>query len=166
MITVAERFFQKVRAAAEGGCHIWGGARNVWGYGRLKRGGRMYAAHRVAWEMKCGPIPAGLLVLHRCDNRLCVNPDHLFLGTQYDNMCDMRAKGRFRRSGQAEFGMARVRRGRRKDQFALRLSPAMYEGLRAEAEAAGRGVGTLVRDILAAHTVHRSAERRQAEDRR
>ncbi len=51
-------------------------------------------AHRAAWEYTRGPVPAGLFVLHRCDNPPCCNPAHLFLGTQADNMADMQAKGR------------------------------------------------------------------------
>lgn len=63
-------------------------------YGRYTTGGKKLLAHRVAYERAHGPIPAGLMVLHRCDNTKCCNPDHLFLGTHLDNMADMRAKGR------------------------------------------------------------------------
>jgi len=71
-----------------------------WGYGRMHVGThhrkRMFRAHRLAWLLHRGPIPAGLWVLHRCDNPPCVRPDHLFLGTHDDNMQDMAMKGRGR----------------------------------------------------------------------
>lgn len=76
------------------GCWEWPGAQGN-GYGMiLMPDGRLRGAHRVAWELANGPIPDGLFVLHHCDNRACVRPDHLFLGTQGDNVRDMYAKGR------------------------------------------------------------------------
>jgi len=75
-------------------CIEWTGARHRFGYGDLRIGGKLYRAHRLAWEREHGPIPAGMSVLHRCDNPPCYNVDHLFLGTQADNNRDMAAKGR------------------------------------------------------------------------
>jgi hypothetical protein len=86
-------FWDKVWIGDE--CWEWRGCRNrLGGYGRLSIDGQRVLAHRVAWEMEQGPVPDGIRVLHRCDNPPCVRPDHLFLGTQADNIADMRAKGR------------------------------------------------------------------------
>jgi len=76
------------------GCWLWRAALSTNGYGQTSRDGVQIRAHRLAWELERGPIPVGLLVLHRCDVPTCVNPDHLFLGTNKDNSRDMAAKGR------------------------------------------------------------------------
>ena len=79
------------------GCWFWRGATSTQGgYGYYIAGhmGRKQRAHRVAWELTYGPIPEGLVVMHLCDNPICVNPDHLELGTQADNVEDMRWKAR------------------------------------------------------------------------
>ena len=84
------------------GCHIWQGSRHMkQQYGQIRKGGKLVYAHRVSYERQHGPIPYGMNVLHRCDNPPCVNPDHLFLGTQLDNIRDRDAKGRGDFSGLA-----------------------------------------------------------------
>ena len=90
-------------APSEGdGCWEWTGSRNHRGYGVFDLGrATSRLAHRTAWIRAYGPIPAGLSVLHRCDNPPCVRPSHLFLGDHTDNMADARAKGRMRGSRQS-----------------------------------------------------------------
>jgi hypothetical protein len=78
----------------ERGCILWVGAKNNRGYGSVRVNGVTRGAHRLAWELAFGPIPSGVEVLHRCDNRPCVNTGHLFLGSQRDNIHDMIRKGR------------------------------------------------------------------------
>ena len=76
------------------GCWLWTGVANNSGYGRIVVNDVLKLAHRVSYEIYVGPIPDGMCLCHRCDVRLCVNPDHLFLGTRVDNTADMVAKGR------------------------------------------------------------------------
>lgn len=90
--TLQERLTAFVRVDPDG-CWKFNGAILRNGYGLISDGnGNEIMAHRAAWTMFRGPIPDGLLVCHTCDHRYCINPDHLFLGTQKDNMRDMRSK--------------------------------------------------------------------------
>lgn len=89
-----DRIESKVVRIPEAGCWVWMGATQVRGYGEILSHGRKHLAHRASYEAFVGPIPKGMYVCHACDNVYCVNPSHLFLGTQKQNLEDMSRKGR------------------------------------------------------------------------
>ncbi len=97
-LPLSSRFKGKYRVDLASGCWLWTATKTKGGYGCASiEGGRKgiwTTAHRVSWVLFRGLIPKGLYVLHKCDNPSCVNPEHLFLGTQKDNMLDMVGKGR------------------------------------------------------------------------
>src|SRR3990167_2885059 len=112
--TTEERFWMKIKKT--GPCCVWTARRDRDGYGEFQIGGRKCKAHRVAWFLTNGIIPNGLYVLHRCDNPPCINPDHLFLGTDMDNKADQKQKGRQplgERNGRAKLSADMVREMRR-----------------------------------------------------
>src|SRR3990167_11106441 len=89
-----DRFWSYVNVAPGDKCWLWNTTPNGSGYGDIYINGKLIQSHRFMWEITYGPIPIGLCVLHRCDIRLCVNPEHLFLGTKKDNMQDAISKDR------------------------------------------------------------------------
>lgn len=96
--TAAERLMRRSKRNKKTGCLEWQGWRaglNL--YGAISYRGKQYLAHRLSWLTFVGPIPNGARVLHKCDNPLCLEPSHLFLGTQADNVADMLGKGRGRK---------------------------------------------------------------------
>lgn len=93
-----KRFWTKVNIKNIEDCWEWNAFKTKkFGYGAFRLNGRMHNAHRISWLLSRGEIPAGICVLHKCDNPPCVNPAHLFLGTQADNVKDCKAKGRTQR---------------------------------------------------------------------
>jgi hypothetical protein len=91
--TVRRRFFEKVKKTKK--CWLWTGHKDPNGYGRIAMGRELLEkSHRMSYMIHKGPIPKGLVVMHICDNPPCVNPDHLQIGTNADNLNDSYKKGR------------------------------------------------------------------------
>lgn len=132
--TLTERFWTKVQTGSPLDCWEWTAAKTSTGYGVLGewRGGKtkMLRAHRIAWFLAYGEWPSGV-VCHRCDNKTCVNPLHLFVGTQRDNVRDMARKGRGHNPR-------------------LRLTPDQVEAIRADAQTMKQ------RDVASKHGVSQS----------
>lgn len=113
--SVRERIEARVERIPIAGCWIWTAQLNGAGYGvfGIRQAGQSVPvrAHRLSYEAYLGPVPEGLFVLHRCDTRSCVNPAHLFVGTQRDNIQDMIAKGRSKMTSTANAAKTHCKHG-------------------------------------------------------
>ena len=95
---IAERFWGNVNKSGPviseklGNCWVWTASGQR--YGKIRKRGKYVSTHRLSWELANGPIPQGMIVLHKCDNMKCVRPDHLAIGTYQDNVDDRELKGR------------------------------------------------------------------------
>lgn len=124
VIPLADRFWRHVKKTNT--CWLWTGNKDRNGYGRIldkphSQGGKPRLAHRVAWELTNGPIPDGLNLCHHCDVPTCVRPDHMFVGTQADNMADCSAKRRVA-NGSTKLTEEQVRLFRREYRAGARLA--------------------------------------------
>jgi len=138
----ADRFFRKAEPVTESGCWLWTAYINHLGYGKFQLKGKWRNANRVCWELINGPIPDGMDVLHKCDIRCCVNPNHLFLGTHTDNMQDMIAKGRAPRRDGEHNGNAKITREQAEEIRAL------YAPRKTSASKLGRSFGLSESSVL------------------
>ena len=106
--SLSESILSRVEYDTNGGCWLWSAGQTADGYGTVQHKKQTQLAHRVSFEVFSGTSAQGMLVCHRCDVPQCVNPDHLFLGTQADNMADMVRKGRASRLNGQRNGRAKI----------------------------------------------------------
>jgi hypothetical protein len=129
-----ENIHEYVNVNQETGCWEWNRGKTSRGYGAFSCGKQtpLRSSHRLAWEIFNGPIPAGLFVCHKCDNPPCCNPDHLFLGTNSDNILDSMAKGRSK-------GPPPGYKTRGEDHHAHKITEGVVHAIRAAAATGFRG---------------------------
>lgn len=107
-VPAIERFNTKYTVDKSTGCWLWTACKTEDGYGSLSVWPKRLRAHRWSYQHHVGEIPDGMCVCHKCDNPICVNPDHLFLGTHQDNMADRNRKGRQHRPQGELSGTAKI----------------------------------------------------------
>lgn len=136
MIT-KEELEAKIERIPFAGCWIWLGSCGGHGYGDVRRGGRNHTVHRIAHTLYKGEIPPGMHVLHSCDVRSCANPDHLFLGSNLDNIRDRMAKGRSKGGRGRVPGVKYKRRNPNAYDCRRKCTPEQRSQIRAEYAAGG-----------------------------
>lgn len=138
----------KSRLDAATGCIIYTGYIADTGYGLICIAAKTRSTHRLAWELKHGPIPKGGVICHRCDTPACINVDHLFLGTHQDNVADMVAKGRSARGDRVGRGRAKLSR----DQvLAIRTDERMHHVIAQDYGIRRESVGNIKRRLTWKH---------------
>lgn len=122
-----KRFFNKIDKSQN--CWNWKGGSRGNGYGAIKVNGKVIDTHRFSWMIHFGEIPKNIFVCHKCDNRKCVNPEHLFLGTNSDNMKDCFNKGRLKIPTTSQFKKKSVPKNKRikHEREILQLKEAIYK---------------------------------------
>jgi hypothetical protein len=135
------RFQKGYTVSPDTQCWLWGGAKYRNGYGWIKAFGNVVSAHRFSYELHKGPIPDGMHILHSCDVRHCVNPDHLRAGSHAENMAEAAERGRMRSGiNHPNFGKSPKRP---KQAIAVRVLGKEYESINASERALGLGGGTV-----------------------
>lgn len=135
------RFLRSFRVSEVSGCWIWQSSKYQSGYGWLKVFGKVVSAHRFSYELHKGPIPEGMHILHSCDVKACVNPDHLRVGTHAENMSEASVRGAMK-AGDCHpmFGKKNPRPSQAKK---VRVLGVEYESHKAAERALGLGSGTV-----------------------
>lgn len=141
------RFAEKHVPIPDAGCWLWTAAVDGKGYGAFRME-KMEQAHRASWLLHHGPIPDGMCVCHKCDTPLCVNPSHLFLGTNLDNMRDRDRKGRAAKRDGEKCGTSKLTEA---DVMAIRVAGGLHREIAASFGVSRETVGEIRRGVTWKH---------------